>query len=266
MRYLFFAAAMLLAAGQFEARADAFAACHEHLPFGTPTVEAGLDTSAICHAGYAALVDNTALVPRWVAYHLTGAHTLGCFERKNNFHPDGGLAAGRSARPVDYAKSGYDIGHQAPAQDFAFDEDEMSQSFSLANMAPQLPGLNRFGWERGEETVRAWSLQQGDLLIYVGPILHGGDPTIGPDHVAVPSAFWKVIVDVRAGKATAWEMPQRNIPKGDMTQWLVSVAKVEADAAITLPLPAAIDKAAASELWPADLAAWEKAHKRACSR
>jgi endonuclease G len=240
--------------------------CAEHLPFGVPTVPAGLTTTLVCHAGYAALVDDEALVPRWVAYHLTGAHTLGCLERGNNFHADANLPAGHRARPADYAKSGFDIGHQAPAQDFGWDEGEMSDSFSLANMAPQLPGLNRQEWERGEETVRAWAVQRGDLLVYVGPVLHGAEPTIGPDHVAVPSAFWKVIVDVGAGKAVAWEMPQKDIPKGDLTPWLVTVAQVERDAGISLPLPAAVDPAAPPQLWPADIGAWSKAHKAACGR
>jgi endonuclease G, mitochondrial len=266
MRFLILAAALLLAFLQHGARADAFAACGEHLPFGTPTVQPGLNTAEICHAGYAALVDQDALVPRWVAYRLTGNHTLGCFARQNNFHPDEGLPATHRARPADYAKSGYDIGHQAPAADFAFDTGEMSDSFALSNMAPQLQGLNRQGWEFGEATVRAWAVQRGDLLIYVGPVLHGGEPTIGPDRVAVPSMFWKVVVDLGARKAVAWEMPQRNIAKGDLTPFLVSIDKVEADAQIELPMPAAIDKGAAPELWAADLSGWEKAHKAACGK
>jgi len=57
----------------------------------------------------------------------------------------------------DYDHSGYDKDHMAPAVDFALDAAEKSDSFSMANMAPQLPGLNRAEWEHLEETVRAWA-------------------------------------------------------------------------------------------------------------
>lgn len=261
-----FAAATACLAVCAPASAADFDGCHEHLPYGAPTTAPNLHVTPICHQGYAALVDDDALVPRWVAYHLTGPHTLGCVERGNNFHPDEGLPAGHRARPADYAKTGYDIGHQAPAQDFGWDDDEMSDSFSLANMAPQLPGLNRMQWERLEESVRAWAWNRGDLLVYVGPVLHGGEPTIGPDHVAVPAAFWKVIVDTKTGEAIGFEMPQQSIPKGDLTPWQKSVADIQQDAQVFLPLPATATHAAAETptLWPADLSGWHKAHSAAC--
>jgi hypothetical protein len=82
------------------------------------------------------------------------------------------------ASPRDYDKSGYDKGHQAPAEDFAWDADELSDSFSMANMAPQLPGLNRAEWEHLEETVRSWALVRGELLIFVGPVLPAKPETI----------------------------------------------------------------------------------------
>jgi endonuclease G len=273
-------AAIIVAAGGHLARAQAPAAepdqevaraCAEHLPFSVPTLDPTLRIIYVCHRGYFAAIDDDALVPRVVAYHLHGDpadphkdHSLGCVARGDNFHPDAALQAGHRARPIDYANSGYDIGHQAPAQDFAWDEGEMSDSFSLANMAPQLPHLNRDGWEYGEATVRAWAHQRGDLLVYVVSVIHPDHRSIGPDHVAVPDAFGKVVIDLQAGQAVAWEMPQQAVPKGDLTPYLKSIAQIEADAAVELPMPASIDKGADSVLWPADLSGWSKAHKAAC--
>ncbi len=257
-------AALLGAVLAVEARADDFEACKQHLPYGTPTTAPDLTVTPICHAGYATAVDDVDLVPRWVAYHLTGPHTLGCLDRGNNFHPDEGLPAGHRARPVDYAKSGYDIGHQAPAQDFAWDAGEMSDSFSLANMAPQLPGLNRQGWERLEEAVRAWAWSRGDLQVYVGPVIGTTDAKIGVDQVDVPIAFWKVLVDRSTGEAVAFEMPQQDVAKGDLSPWQRSIADVERDASIRLPLPAGVDRVARPAIWAADLTGWRRAHAAAC--
>jgi endonuclease G len=78
-----------------------------------------------------------------------------CLARTNNFRADEEIQAGRRARPMDYRRSGYDQGHQAPAEDFAWSAAQMHDSFSMANMTPQLAGLNRAEWERLEETVRA---------------------------------------------------------------------------------------------------------------
>jgi len=92
--------------------------CAGHLPFGVPAVT-GARLTSICHAGYAAAIDDKALVHRWVAYGLTADHSLGCNKREDNLHADDLLPSARRVDPEDYEKSGYDRGHQAPAEDFA---------------------------------------------------------------------------------------------------------------------------------------------------
>jgi endonuclease G len=218
----------------------------------------------MCHRGYAALVDDDALIPRWVAYRLTAKHSLGCLERTNDFHADGGLPVAHRAQPSDYEHSGYDQGHQAPADDFAWDIGAMKDSFSMANMAPQLPGLNRAEWERLEETVRAWAWQRGDLIVYVGPIFKASKRAIGPDHVQVPSAFWKVIVAVETGEALAFEMPQRAIKKGDLRPWETTIVTIEKAIGIVLPLPANTNINKEPALWATDLNGWKAAKKKKC--
>jgi endonuclease G len=246
------------------ALAAPFDDCKAHLPFGVPTLARQVATTPVCHVGYALLHDDKLLVPRWVAYQLTGPHTLGCVKRKDNFHPDENLPEDHRAKPADYTKSGFDQGHQAPAQDFAWNADRMSDSFSMANMAPQLPGLNRAQWERIEETVRAWATDRGELIVYVGPVLANTNHTIGEDKVVVPTAFWKVVVDPDKKEALAFVLPNRSIKKGKLEPWQADVADVEQAAGVKLPLPSGIDREAKPKIWPADLAAWAKKHKAAC--
>ena len=229
---------------------------------GLPTLTAPAKTQLVCHTAYAADVDLDRLVPRWVAYPLTGAHSLGCFARQNNFHADDALPPDHRATPKDYSKSGYDIGHQAPAQDFGWSAETESQSFALSNMAPQLPGLNRQGWEGLEQAVRDWSLSR-DLVVYVGPIVTDSDTSIGPHHVDVPAAgFWKVVVDLKTEEALAFIMPQQDIAKGDLHPWQVSIGEVEQRAGVHLPV--LIDRTSKADIWPAEDSAWHAAHKKAC--
>lgn len=241
-------------------------ACAEHLPFGQPTLNSPGQFTFVCHKGYAALHDDDLLIPRWTAYRMTGPHTLGCNARGNNFHADENLPADRRATPRDYARSGYDKGHQAPAADFSWSKALVSDSFSMVNMAPQVPGLNRKQWERLEETARAWAWKRGELEIYVGPVMPDRPKTIGANHVGIPKAFWKVLVDLKGNTALAFQMPQRDIAKGALAPWQVSIADVERSAQITLPLPDTIDREAEPKLWPADVKAWNAARKAKCRK
>src|SRR5882724_4995354 len=78
-------------------------------------------------------------LPLWVGYHLASSDLHGSAKRKNNFHADTRLAAGARAEKADYAGSGYDQGHMAPAADFKRSDAAMSETFLLSNMAPQRP-------------------------------------------------------------------------------------------------------------------------------
>jgi endonuclease G len=217
-------------------------------------VPAVAGTERICHAAYVSLYDAGLKVPRLVAYELTGPHTLGCLPRASGFH-----AESDSAKPAEYDGSGYDLGHMDPAQDNAWDEQASHESFSMVNIAPQLPGLNRQEWERLEEDVRDWAYERGDLLVYVGPVLAARPRLLGD--IGLPVAFWKIVVDRKTEELLAFEMPQKEIAKGDLAPWLTTVKQIEAETGIKFGLGKA-----GGAVWPADLAGWHKAHKQACGK
>lgn len=208
----------------------------------------------VCHAAYISFYDASAKVPRLVAYELTGKHTLGCVPRASGFHAEAG-----SATPAEYDGSGYDLGHMSPAQDNAWNDDVSHDSFSMVNVAPQLPGLNREEWERLEEDVRAWAWDRGDLLVYVGTVLSERPHKIAD--VDIPYRFFKIVVDRKSGEVLAFEMPQAEIDKGDVQPWMVTVASIEDETGLKFHLGKS-----ATAPWPADLAGWHKAHKEACGK
>jgi endonuclease G len=49
------------------------------------------------------------------------------------------------------------------------------QSFSLANMVPQAPMLNRGVWERIESAVRRLARREDGIYVVTGPVFQGGD-------------------------------------------------------------------------------------------
>lgn len=236
--------------------------CRVQLPLGAPS-GIGLNfTDPVCHPeAYIAWADPALKLPRLVAYTLTGAHTLGCLPRASGFHAEALLPLAARAVPADYDGSHYDLGHQMPAQDAAWDPTASHDSFSMVNVAPQIGGLNRQAWERLEEATRAWAVDRGELVVMVGPILSDAPLRIGKGQVAVPDAFWKVVADPKTGEALAFRMSQQSIPKGDMRPWQTTIAAIEAETGLTLP---GTGTAAKAPLWPFDLSAWHAKHKAAC--
>jgi len=148
----------------------------------------------ISHTGYSLVYSEPYEQAKWVAYELTKAETNSIVKRSNKFIPDPLVKSG-TASDKDYAGSGYDKGHLAPAADMCWSSKTMAESFYYSNMSPQLPGFNRGVWKRLEELVRAWAIENEDIYVVTGPVLTNGLQSIGPDKVSVPEYYYKVILD-----------------------------------------------------------------------
>jgi len=154
-----------------------------------------------------ALEDDAKRVPDLVAYQLTAADILltpVAVHRTNDFRADPAYVNSPSAS--DYTRSGFDRGHQRPAEDSA-DQAAMEESFLMTNMAPQTPKLNEQSWRLLEQSVSelvratggsATVITGGLFLDAQGkPLPPGAVQWIGSDGkktVAVPTHFFKVVL------------------------------------------------------------------------
>ncbi|QXE92035.1 DNA/RNA non-specific endonuclease [Geomonas subterranea] len=198
--------------------------CQEFAAYGVP----GQSGDILCRKGYLLSHDALKKTPVWVVERMTRERLKAKLKRANNFRPDADLPKGERAELSDYRGSGYDRGHMAPAADMAWDEQAMSESFYLSNMVPQAgEGMNRGIWADLEGKVRKWVEKRGELYIYSGPVYSGALKTIGRNHVAVPSALYKVILDPARHEALALIMPNEALDTRDMPKYLVPVREVE---------------------------------------
>ena len=101
----------------------------------------------IHHTGYIVSYNKDLKLPNWVSYELTREETKGKEKRSNRFITDP-LVKGLIATNADYARSGYDKGHMAPAADMKWSPQAMEASFYFSNICPQHPQLNRRGWKK----------------------------------------------------------------------------------------------------------------------
>jgi endonuclease G len=207
----------------------------------------------ISHTGYSLLYNEEHEQASWVAYELTKEETVKVYERSNRFKPDPEVST-LTANDADYAGSGYDKGHLAPAADMGWSSTAMAESFYYSNMSPQVPGFNRGIWKKLEELVRDWAIEYNSLLIVTGPVLTKGLKTIGPDHVSIPELFYKVILDNHEPeiKGIAFLIPNAS-QSASLQTFVVSIDSVESVTGIDFfpefPNEALIEKTSQIAQW-----------------
>jgi len=183
----------------------------------------------IKHTGYTLSYNEEYEVANWVAYELTKAEVLGSGTRSDSFKADPMVKTG-SASLNDYKNSGYDRGHLAPAADFKWSEEAMSDTFFLSNMTPQDPSFNRGIWADLEAVVRTMAYENESVYVVTGPVLTDGPyKTIGDNHVAVPKRFYKVVLDYTEPdiKAIGFVLPNEG-SNASLQSFATTVDEVEA--------------------------------------
>ncbi len=203
--------------------------------------------------GYVIGYDPAKKIPLWVQYRLTKEHSENkTYPRPSDFDVDSEINTTARSTLDDYASVNVDYvrGHMAPADDMRWDEQAVSESMLLSNITPQVgDGFNNSIWKTLENRVRQWAIDRGDLIIICGPVFEVRTssvniprqyPTtnqmiynvIGENNVAVPTAFFKIVVDMRNPEnpnVIAFIMP--NIPttaeERNINKYLTSVDNIE---------------------------------------
>lgn len=181
--------------------------------------------------GYLVGYNESLRNPDWVAYRLQRSENTNTSERPESFDVDRRTRA--RVDHYDYSNSGYDRGHMAPnyAIDLVFGERAQKETFLMSNIVPQRPELNQGPWKQLEQMVAKRYLRDyGELWVLTGPIY---DTTWRQfsSGVAIPSAFFKIIVDVVEPdglRAFAIIMQQGTDPDEKLAAHLVSIDTVEA--------------------------------------
>lgn len=208
-----------------------FSSCRQHFAQGEPP---RMDRSKIpgalrelCFEAFAVLHSGQSKTPVWVAQRLTpeGLNTAQQIQRSGRFYQEARLPEAERARLDDYDGSGWDRGHMAPAGDMP-NETAMAQSFSLANVVPQAPELNRGVWANYEKSTRRYVRRVGhSVYVITGPVYtraSTGPGEVGerPQHaflgrsaVWVPGAMFKLVYDPVRQRAWAYWSENANDTK-----------------------------------------------------
>ena len=96
----------------------------------------------------------------------------------------------------EYSRSGYDKGHLANAEDFAYDCVSDEKTFRYYNCLPQTPNLNRGIWKMWETEIRKES-QTDSLYIITGGVWTSKTEKNG---MQIPGHCWKVVFSLSTKK------------------------------------------------------------------
>ena len=136
---------------------------------------------------------------------------------------------GNSAARTDYYKSGYDRGHHVPAGDFVYSQSLKDETFTYANVSPQLKQVNRYAWKYLETAIRnRVMLCNCEAYVITGTHFLETHETIGLHKVGVPQQLYKIVFYPQQAKMYAFLMNNSTAKySGDLKYYQVTVDELE---------------------------------------
>lgn len=192
-----------------------------------PAPMRGVSEQVIVKKSYTTSYNKNTLQPNWVFWHLTADHVNGDAVRPGNAYHEEGKVSRPRATLADYRRSGFTRGHMCPAGDNKWDRRAMYDTFSLINICPQTEKCNSGVWNNIEMQCREWALEYGELYIIAGPIFEKRPDTIGPNKVAVPDAFFKVVISLNGKKKGIGFICDNTNRNQTIKKCVVTIAEIE---------------------------------------
>lgn len=130
--------------------------------------------------------------PAWVAYKVFPCKSLKAPPRPEGFKSDPEFP---DVTTSDYNGTGYDRGHMCPNFAIAtrYGVEAQAETFTLTNIAPQKPQLNRHVWERLEMYEAKDIGTRETVYVITGPIYDTDAGSLNKK-IKIPTAFFKLII------------------------------------------------------------------------
>ncbi len=184
----------------------------------------------LCFTAFAVGHSGITRTPLWSAEYLTQAHIqqASTLVRVDSFHEETALPVEDRSTLADYKYSGYDRGHTTPNGDM-YDKASQGDSFSLANIVPQVPKNNQGIWASIEKATRNYVTANSNAYVITGGAFIGSTLSkIG--NVTIPTHMYKVVyVPSKNAAGVYWSA---NDTSGTVS--IISLADLESKIGINL--------------------------------
>jgi len=154
-------------------------------------------------------------VAKAVIYRLEGdlVNELNIKERPN-FYEEEQIPEEYRAEYSDYTHSGYDRGHLAPDASFDWSIESLEATYSLANIIPQVPEVNRYGWADLEKYVRDRAVELGYVDVINLVEYNSTSNRIGENQITVSTGYYKLLSNSDEGYSECFYYKNEE-PQGD---------------------------------------------------
>lgn len=178
-------------------------------------------------------------VPLWTSYRTFKKDAYTPLPDRQDFLQDPDSTA--AVKYTDFTGSGYTRGHMVPRADigYRYSGDAQAGTFILTNICPQLESHNSGIWQQLESIIcgslsgSTWTPGLADtfsqLWVVTGPVLDA-NPTRLPSQIAIPSAFYKIVVrEKSAGEPAALAIltPHEDLETAAMPEYVTSIRRIE---------------------------------------
>jgi len=166
----------------------------EKISFKTNFINEGNCSQIIDNSFIVICYDYQFKAAKSVAYHLDGdlVNELNIADRPS-FYEEESLDEAYRIISDDYTNSGYDRGHLAPDASFDWSQDSLDAVYTLANIIPQAPTVNRHMWIDAENYARTKAVELGEIdVVNVVKYLEVSNK-IGEHNISVSKGFYKIL-------------------------------------------------------------------------
>lgn len=113
--------------------------------------------------------------------------------KRPSFHTEKSLDRAYRVSPKSYTRTGYDRGHMANDASFDWSIESLNSTYSMANIIPQEPRVNRYHWIKVERYARLVARKLGSVNV-LNIIRYSSNPKrISKQNIAIPEGFYKVL-------------------------------------------------------------------------
>lgn len=118
-------------------------------------------------------------------------------KKRASFYNEKTIPMKYRTKPKNYSKTGFDRGHLANDASFDYDKKVLKKTYTMANIIPQYPKVNRYTWIKAERYERMVASKLETVTV-INLVNYQDDPKTIKNDISIPTSYTKVLFNNKA--------------------------------------------------------------------